>query len=365
MENLRFNKPTKKTKVVVAMSGGVDSSVVAVSLKKMGYDVIGVTMQLYSNLTKTNNKKSCCAGKDISDAINIAKQYDFPHHILNYQEEFYNQVIDNFIDSYSKGETPIPCIKCNQTVKFNNMLNFAKQINADALVTGHYVRRVGGARNAKLFTAIDQTKDQSYFLFATTNEQLDYLRFPLGDYTKEEVRKIAIGLNLGVSSKPDSQDICFITNGRYSDFIGKLNPGAIKKGKIINKEGEVIGIHEGTINYTIGQRKKIGIGGNIEPLYVLGINAKENTIVVGKKKDLMQQSIKVKDLNWISSDVKDDMNCKAKIRSTQTPFAGKIKFLDKKHVSFKFNEAHLKTSPGQACVFYNDDEVLGGGWITS
>ena len=363
MNNLGFNKSLKNTNILVAMSGGVDSSVVAAMLKKQGYNVSGATMKLYNQSDKVNKSKSCCAGKDISDAEKVAKQFDFPHYILNYQESFYNGVIENFVDSYSNGITPIPCIKCNQTVKFDNLLNFAKKINADALITGHYVRRVGGLKNSRLFTAIDLSKDQSYFLFATTQKQLDYLRFPLGNYTKENVRKIAKDLNLKVKDKPDSQDICFVTKGSYADLIAKIMPESYKKGNILNLEGDIIGEHNGIMNYTIGQRRGIGIGGNEDPLYVIKINSKTNSISVGKKDDLLKTSVIIENVNWLSKKSKNNLLCKAKIKSDHLPVDGKIRQINNDLINFEFKEPVISIAPGQACVFYLENQVLGGGWI--
>ena len=363
MENLGFTKLKKDTKVAVAMSGGVDSSVAAAMLKKMGYDVIGLTMRLYHQSDSVNTNKTCCAGRDIKDAITTAKQYNFPHHILDLQEVFFNKVIDDFIETYRKGETPIPCIRCNQTVKFTDMLNVAKKMKADALVTGHYVRRLGGQKNAKLYKALDSERDQSYFLFSTTQSQLDYLRFPLGGYTKEEVRKLAKELNLSVTDKQDSQDICFVTSGSYSDLIAKIKPDSFIEGNIINLNHEVIGKHKGIANYTIGQRRKIGIGGNIDPFYVIDINAQENTITVGNKSDLKKSKIMIGGINWLSKTKKSNIICEAKIKSDQIPTPGKLNFIDDNKAKFEFSYPQISIAPGQACVFYLGDEVLGGGWI--
>tara|TARA_B100000686_G_scaffold65443_1_gene70491 strand:+ start:5755 stop:6864 length:1110 start_codon:yes stop_codon:yes gene_type:complete len=368
MQDLGFNKPIKDTKIVVAMSGGIDSSVAAISLKKMGYEVIGITMKLYNQSEIVKESKSCCAGKDIKDAVEIAKQFNFPHHTLNLQDIFFEKVINNFTESYAKGETPIPCIKCNQTVKFTDMLNVAKKMKADALVTGHYARIMNNDnlnKDIKLFRALDSSKDQTYFLFATTKSQLNYLRFPLGNYKKQEIRDFAKDLDIKIKDKPDSQDICFVTEGSYSKFISKLSPESFIEGNIVDTNDNILGRHEGIANFTIGQRKKIGIGGNIEPFYVLNINSKNNTIIVGSKKDLKKTKIFVEGLNWISNDVSDNMVCDAKIRSTQKPKSGRITFENENRVIFEFDESQLNTSAGQACVFYRGDEVLGGGWIKS
>ncbi len=363
MENLIFNKKIKNTKIAVAMSGGVDSSVAAVMLKKLGYDVIGITMKLYNNSDKVNSNKSCCAGIDINDAKKVAEEYNFPHYIIDLQNNFFNNVVDDFIETYSKGETPIPCIRCNQTVKFIDMLNAAKRMNADALVTGHYARRIGSLNNAKLYRAKDKDKDQTYFLFATTKDQLNYLRFPLGDYTKVEVRKIANKFSLKVQDKNDSQDICFVTNNSYNDLITKLKPESLIEGNIVDVNKRVIGSHSGIINYTVGQRRKIGIGGNVDPLYVIRIDSDRNEIVVGNKNDLKKNKVIVKNINWISEITNQPIKCSAKIKSDQKPQKGEIKFYSNNSIEFVFEEPQIYIAPGQACVFYKGDEVLGGGWI--
>ena len=282
MNSLGFDKECKDTKVVVAMSGGVDSSVAAVMLKKEGYNVIGITMNLYSQ-TEAKSSKSCCAGIDIFDAKKIANQYNFPHLTVDFQDKFFEGVIDNFVETYAKGQTPVPCIQCNQTVKFRDLLNEAKKINADALVTGHYVRRVGGLSNAKLFKAKDEKKDQSYFLFATLKDQLNYVRFPLGNFLKSEIRNMAENFNLNVSDKPDSQDICFVTSDSYRDLINKLKPDLNVEGKFIDSHGHVLGKHKGIANYTIGQRKGLGVGGSQFPLYVINIDKKKTKLHWVKK----------------------------------------------------------------------------------
>tara|TARA_B100001248_G_scaffold176591_1_gene134123 strand:+ start:1433 stop:2572 length:1140 start_codon:yes stop_codon:yes gene_type:complete len=365
MNSLGINKTKKETKVVVAMSGGVDSSVVAALMKQEGYNVTGITLKLYDDAKPSKEGRQCCAGQDIMDAKRVSEKININHEILYYQKKFKSEVIDSFIDSYTAGETPIPCVQCNQTVKFRDLFKYAKDLKADALITGHYVSRIQNNGHANMYRAKDHKRDQSYFLFSTTQEQLNFLRFPLGDIDKSETRSIAKNLNLNVADKPDSQDICFVPNGDYSSVIKKFRPESFKKGEIIDLSGKKIGEHDGIINYTIGQRKGIKISSD-KPLYVINIDAENNTVMVGNKENLEIKKIKLRDLNILASKKELDEIINIKVRSTGRLLKAKIKMI-KNIAEVEILDKETGISPGQACVFYSKDDigdkVLGGGWI--
>ncbi len=360
--------PPLPARIVVAMSGGVDSSTVAALCHAMGYEVIGITLQLYDS-PATNNAKACCAGIDIRDAKSVAQKIGFPHYVLNYESKFKESFINDFADSYLRGETPVPCIRCNQTVKFTDLLKTAKDLSADALVTGHYVKRKNINGKAQLLSGTDEQKDQSYFLFATEQKQLDYIYFPLGSLHKDETRQLAKHFGLAIAEKPDSQDICFVGSEGYASLVKKLRPASANPGDIIHIDtNEIIGHHAGIANYTVGQRKGLGIGGrdkDSNPLYVIALNAEKNQVIVGDYHHLATDNITLHDINWLGDDKLNnvkDLSVQIKYRSTMQPIEAKAN-VKGDCILLNFAEPQHGISAGQACVFYDGDRVLGGGWI--
>ena len=363
-EILGFDAPPSRTRLIVAMSGGVDSSVVAALLAEAGYDVVGVTLQLYDQGKVAQKKGTCCAGQDIYDARLVAERMHFPHYVLDYESRFSQAVVDDFADAYARGETPLPCVRCNQQVKFKDLLQTAKELGGKALITGHYVQRMM-KKAPQLHQAVDLNRDQSYFLFTTTKEQLDFLRFPLGGLSKQQTRDIARHFGLNIADKPDSQDICFVPNGSYANVVGKLRPGSLEPGDIVDLQGRVLGKHQGTIHYTIGQRRGVGVGGQEEPLFVLQINPEKHQVVVGPKAYLACQEIHLKDVNWIgeSSPFDTPLAVQVKIRSTSPVAPAQLFLHSKGGATVRLGQPEYGVAPGQACVFYNGSQVLGGGWI--
>jgi tRNA-specific 2-thiouridylase len=368
INSLGFAKPPSETRVVVAMSGGVDSSVVAAQLAEEGYDVVGVTLQLYDHGAALAKKGACCAGQDIHDARRVAEAMGFPHYVLDYENIFKDAVIDEFADSYLAGATPVPCIRCNERVKFKDLLATARDLEADCMATGHYIQRKMGA-GPELHCAADANRDQSYFLFSTTPEQLDFLRFPLGHLpSKDATRKLAAKYGLAVADKPDSQDICFVPNGNYASVIEKLRPGAAEPGQIVDTEGNVLGEHRGVIHYTIGQRRGLGIGGLADPLYVVRLDVDKRQVVVGPKDLLATRTIPVREINWLGDGAFTDQaerEISVKVRSTRPPAPAILRPMSETEAEVELLTAEEGVSPGQACVFYETggSRILGGGWI--
>ncbi|WP_233354597.1 tRNA 2-thiouridine(34) synthase MnmA [Woodsholea maritima] len=354
-------------RVVAAMSGGVDSSVCAAVLHRAGYDVVGVTLQLYDHGEAIKRKGACCAGQDIYDARKVSESLGFPHYVLDYESRFKDAVMDEFADTYLAGATPIPCVRCNQKVKFADLLATAQQLGARAMATGHYIQRTMGGNRAELRRAKDAGKDQSYFLFATTQDQLDFLRFPLGKLDKDQTRELAAAFGLIVAAKPDSQDICFVPDGDYASVVEKLRPGSVKPGDIVHVDGRVLGQHEGVIHYTVGQRRGLGVATG-EPLYVVKLDAQKAQVIVGAREDLNVARIELHDVNWIGEGDLDDQDGLAllvKVRSTRPPAPASLEIVEGK-VFIVLDQGEQGVAPGQACVFYeapDADRVLGGGWI--
>ena len=368
LNSIGLNKKPSDTTVVVAMSGGVDSSTVAGMMKKEGYNVIGITLKLYDDVKEVAASKQCCSGQDIMDAKRVAQKLDIKHKVLYYQNKFKQGVIDNFVDSYLKGETPIPCVQCNQTVKFKDLFEVSKDLKADAMITGHYVKSITSENQTSMYRAIDENRDQSYFLFNTTRDQLNYLRFPLGGLLKNETREIAKKLELNVAEKPDSQDICFVPNGDYASVIQKFRPESLQKGNIKDLNGKIIGVHDGIINFTIGQRKGIKVSDK-EPLYVIKINSIKNEIIVGPKDKLGKKIINLNNLNLLVDKSEFNKKIFVKVRSTGKLLDAKINLENSNTAKVNLEIPEDGISPGQACVFYKKDslgfKVLGGGWINN
>ncbi len=372
LNSLMLPRAPQDTRVVVAMSGGVDSSVVAAILKREGYDVVGITLQLYDHGAATSRKGACCAGQDIRDARRVAAALGIPHYVLNYEERFRREVMRPFAGSYVAGETPVPCIACNQSIKFKDLLETAKDLSADVMATGHYIASRPGPHGWNLFRAADAERDQSYFLFGTTREQLEFLRFPLGSLRKERTRELAAELGLAVAAKPDSQDICFVPTGHYARIVEKLHPGAVEPGDIVHLDGRVLGRHQGIIHYTIGQRRGLGIASG-EPLYVVRLDPERGIVFVGPREALLANRIDLRDVNWLGDGALDELPQEglelwARIRSTQPPQPAVLHHRDGR-TFIRLHDGEHGVSPGQACVFYDsgaeEARILGGGWITA
>lgn len=368
LNSLGLPKAPRDTRVVVAMSGGVDSSVVAAMLHEQGYDVVGVTLQLYDHGAALAKKGACCAGRDIHDARRVAETLGFPHYVLDYENIFKDAVIEEFADAYLAGATPVPCIRCNERVKFKDLLATARDLDADCMATGHYIRRLDGPAKAELHMAADAARDQSYFLFSTTQDQLDFLRFPLGGLaSKAETRALAARYGLAVADKPDSQDICFVPDGNYAAVIEKLRPGAADPGQIVHLDGRVLGEHRGVIHYTIGQRRGLGIGGG-EPLFVVKLDPATRQVIVGPREALATRTVILGEVNWLGDapfTQTPETELRVRVRSTRAPAPAILRPTGPTSAEVELLVPEDGISPGQACVFYaaEGSRVLGGGWI--
>jgi len=361
----RMTDKSSLGRIVVAMSGGVDSSATAALLKEQGWEVVGVTLQLYDHGQAVCRPNTCCAGKDIHDARTVAEVLGIPHYVMDMESTFHADVIDKFAESYVRGETPIPCVLCNQTVKFRDLFSVACDLGADALATGHYVQRQDTPHGAIMLKGADPNRDQSYFLFSTTREQLEFLRFPLGGMmSKDETRAIAARYNLPVAAKRDSQDICFVPDGDYAGLVQRLKPGAIRPGAIVDQQGRELGRHDGIVHYTIGQRRGLGLGGG-DPLYVLRLDAETNQVVVGPREALGRRHIRLRGVNWLGEGDGRDVRCSVRVRSTRPPMPATINLDGQGGGTVMLDMPEQGVAPGQACVFYDDQRVLGGGWIVS